>query len=204
LKHAAIYYRVSTDKQDLDSQQQAIDKWIADLPESKKPKKTSIFKDEGISGKTMRRPGFQVMLKAIFEKKFDALIVYRLDRLSRNATHAIKILLDIDEVGVSFFSVTQPVLNLGPDNPFRRTMLAAFAEIAEIERDTIVARVKAGLDAAKKRGVTLGQPKKIDRNKQIQARNLKKQGQSMQKIAKEMKLSVGTIHKLLQCDDLTD
>ncbi len=204
MKHAAIYYRVSTDKQDLDSQQQAIDKWIADLPESKKPKKTSIFKDEGISGKTMRRPGFQVMLKAIFEKKFDALIVYRLDRLSRNATHAIKILLDIDEVGVSFFSVTQPVLNLGPDNPFRRTMLAAFAEIAEIERDTIVARVKAGLDAAKKRGVTLGQPKKIDRNKQIQARNLKKQGQSMQKIAKEMKLSVGTIHKLLQCDDLTD
>ena len=204
MKHAAIYYRVSTDKQDLDSQQQAIDKWIADLPESKKPKKTSIFKDEGISGKTMRRPGFQVMLKAIFEKKFDALIVYRLDRLSRNATHAIKILLDIDEVGVSFFSVTQPVLNLGPDNPFRRTMLAAFAEIAEIERDTIVARVKAGLDAAKKRGVTLGQPKKIDRNKQIQARNLKKQGQSMQKIAKEMKLSVGTIHKLLQCDDLAD
>ena len=98
MKHAAIYYRVSTDKQDLASQREAVDKWIAELPEAKRPGKVTVFKDEGISGKTMRRPGFQAMLKAAFSRQIDGLIVYRLDRLSRNATHAIKILLDIDEV----------------------------------------------------------------------------------------------------------
>ena len=204
MKHAAIYYRVSTDKQDLASQREAVDKWIAELPEAKRPGKVTVFKDEGISGKTMRRPGFQAMLKAAFSRQIDGLIVYRLDRLSRNATHAIKILLDIDEVGVAFFSVTQPVLNLGPDNPFRRTMLAAFAEIAEIERETIVARVRAGLDAAKKRGVTLGQPRKVDRAKQLKARELKAEGLSMKKIAQALDLSTGSVHKLLNSSDLSE
>ena len=204
MKHAAIYYRVSTDKQDLASQREAVDKWIAELPEAKRPGKVTVFKDEGISGKTMRRPGFQAMLKAAFSRQIDGLIVYRLDRLSRNATHAIKILLDIDEVGVAFFSVTQPVLNLGPDNPFRRTMLAAFAEIAEIERETIVARVRAGLDAAKKRGVTLGQPRKVDRAKQLKARELKAEGLSMKKIAHALGLSTGSVHKLLNSSDLSE
>ena len=50
--------------------------------------------------------------------------------------------------GSHIYSVTQPVLNLGHENPFRRTMLAAFAEIAELERETIVAQVVAELEAA--------------------------------------------------------
>ena len=86
--------------------------------------------------------------------------MYKLDRFSRNATDAIRTLLDLDECNVAFVSVTQPVLNLGHDNPFRRTMLAAFAEIAEIERQTIVQRVKAGLEAAKQRGIKLAHPKR--------------------------------------------
>ena len=58
MKSVAIYYRVSTDRQDLDSQVQTVEKWLGDLSSEKKPERTLVFKDEGISGKTMNRPGF--------------------------------------------------------------------------------------------------------------------------------------------------
>ncbi len=198
MKNVGIYYRVSTDKQDLDSQRGVVEKWLEELPTDKKPKKTLVFKDEGISGKTTNRPGFQAMMQAAYEKKIDTIICYRLDRFSRNATTAIKTILNLDEVGVAFISVTQPVLNLGHENPFRRTMLAAFAEIAEIERDTIVARVKSGLEAAKKRGVKLGPPVKVNPAIQTHARKLRAEGRTFKEIASELDLSVGKVHQLIR------
>src|SRR5262245_21614478 len=198
----AIYYRVSTDKQDLDSQATTVEKWLGDLPEAKKPKSVTVYKDEGISGRTMNRPEFQQLLADASAGKLDTIVVYRLDRFSRNATTAIKLLLSLDEAGVAFISVTQPVLNLGHENPFRRTMLAAFAEIAEIERETIVARVRAGLDAARKRGVRLGAPAKVSGEKQREARSLKAQGLSYKAIAQRLELSVGSVHKLVNGADV--
>lgn len=193
-----IYYRCSTDRQDLDSQSITIEKWLQDLPEAKRPKSVTVFKDEGMSGTHTRRPGFQAMLDAANSGKIDTIVVYKLDRFSRSATTAIRLLLSLDEVGVAFISVTQPVLNLGHENPFRRTMLAAFAEIAEIERDTIVARVKAGLAAAKKKGVKLGTPKKLSTAKAVQAKELRSLGKSYRDIARTMKLSVGSVHTLVK------
>ena len=137
------------------------------------------------------------MLHAAFRRQFDTIVVYRLDRFSRNASDAIKTLLALDEAGVGFISITQPILNLGTDNPFRRTMLAAFAEIAEIERDTIAARVRSGLDAAKRRGVKLGPPIKADAEKNRLALELREQGLSFRAIARELSLSLGTVHKIL-------
>ena len=171
---------------------------MEELPSAKKPQKVLVFQDQGISGKTTNRPGLQAMLKAAYSGKVDTIVVYRLDRLSRNATTAIKMILNLDEAGVAFISVTQAVLNLGHENPFRRTMLAAFAEIAEIERETIVARVKAGLEAAKKRGVKLGAPKKYDLEKLRLAHQLKSEGQSFRKISKQLDVSLGTVSKMLK------
>ncbi len=192
----AIYYRVSTDKQDLDSQKVAIDRWLLELPN--KPKTVHIIKDEGISGKHENRPGYKELLGLAVQRKIDTIVVYRLDRLSRNATVAIKTLLELDEYGVGFISVTQPVLNLGHSNPFRRTMLAAFAEIAEIERDTIVARVRSGLEAAKRRGVVLGAPVKVTDDLVVKARELRAAGRSYKDISEELDVSVGSIHKALK------
>ena len=81
-------------------------------------------------------------------------------------------------------------------------MLAAFAEIAEIERETIVARVVAGLDAARKRGVTLGAPKKLNLEKKRQAWELRKSGLSIREIAKHIELSIGSVSKLLKTEEL--
>lgn len=195
----AIYYRVSTDKQDLESQKVAIDRWIAELP--KKPKSIHVIQDEGLSGKHENRPGYKELLSLAINRKIDTIVVYRLDRLSRNATVAIKTLLELDEYGVGFISVTQPVLNLGHSNPFRRTMLAAFAEIAEIERETIVARVRSGLDAARRRGVVLGAPVKVNEEAVSRAKILRAQGLSYKDIAVELGISVGSVHKALKPTD---
>lgn len=202
MKHVGVYYRVSTDRQDLASQKSAFAAWLTTLPESKQPLSIQEFKDHGISGKTTQRKAYQALLKAAFEQKIDTIIVYRLDRLSRNATEAIQTLLILDQAGVGFVSITQPVLNLGLDNPFRRTMLAAFSEIAEIERDTIVTRVQAGLAAAKKRGVKLGRPREYTREQQQLARSRKAAGLSYEEIAGELKMSRGTAHKLCVGPDI--
>ena len=143
MRKVAVYCRVSTDAQEFFSQKYTVEKWFEELPIEKKPSSIVVYKDHGISGKTSQRPEYQKMLTAAFSRKIDTIITYRLDRMSRSAQEAIHTLLALDEVGVAFISVTQPVLNLGHDNPFRRTMLAAFAEIAEIERQTIVERVKS-------------------------------------------------------------
>ena len=198
LGKVAIYYRVSTDRQDLESQKIAVEGWLDSLGGDRKPITVKVYQDEGLSGKTLNRPGFQSMLTDARSGKLDTIICYRLDRFSRHATTAIRLLLDLDEAGVAFISVTQPVLNLGHENPFRRTMLAAFAEIAEIERETIVARVRAGLEAARKRGVKLGAPSKKSHVLIDQAQSLKNEGKTIREIASHLELSVGTVHSMLK------
>lgn len=200
MERIAIYYRVSTDKQDLDSQKNTIEKWLAE--QKVQPKKVYVIEDEGFSGKNQNRPGFKELMQRAAHKEIDTIVVYRLDRFSRNATVAIKTILELDEYGVGFISVTQPVLNLGHTNPFRRTMLAAFAEIAEIERDTIVARVKSGLEAAKKRGAVFGAPIKLTAEKQKEARRMKADGMSYKAISQRLELSVGSVHTLVNGETL--
>ena len=197
MKKCAVYYRVSTEKQDLVSQEVTVKQWFSDLPETKKPQSIKVFKDEGMSGKNSQRPGYQSLLNLAYSRKIDTIVVYRLDRFSRNASEAIQILLSLDEFGVGFISVTQPVLNLGHENPFRRTMLAAFAEIAEIERQTIVARVKSGLVAAKKRGVILGPPRKISKETQEKVLIARQKGATYRELSQTFSLSYGSIYQLV-------
>ena len=195
MKNIAIYYRVSTERQDLHSQKEAVESWLA--KRDTQPSKIYIFKDEGYSGSNQNRPAYRDLMKFAISGRIDTIVVYRLDRFSRSASTAIRTLLELDDYGVGFISVTQPVLSLGHSNPFRRTMLAAFAEIAEIERETIVARVKSGLQAARKRGVKLGRPQKTTAELLISVRELRLQGLSYSEIAQRVKLSKSKVHNML-------
>ena len=195
MKNIAVYYRVSTERQDLYSQREAIESWLA--KQDTQPSKIYTFKDEGYSGSNQHRPAYRDLIKLAISGRIDTIVVYRLDRFSRSASTAIRTLLELDDYGVSFISISQPVLSLGHDNPFRRTMLAAFAEIAEIERETIVARVRSGLQAARKRGVKLGRPQKTTAALLNNARELRQQGLSYSEIARRVKLSKSKVHTML-------
>lgn len=192
-----VYFRVSTDKQDLASQELAVKVWLENLPSNKKPENVLVFKDEGISGKTTNRPGYVNLMKAAFSGQIDTIVVYKLDRFSRDASTAIRSILELDQAGVAFISISQQALNLGHDNPFRRTFLAMFADLAEIERETIVSRVNAGLAAAKAKGKKLGNQKIITEETRNKITKLRKQGESIRKIAQQVGLSSSQIHRMV-------
>jgi len=189
--NVAVYYRVSTEHQDHESQHADIEKYLTQTGLVD----ITVYTDV-CTGKHTDRPALQQLLSACRQGAHNLLVVYRLDRLSRDATAAIKLILELDELGVRFVSATQPVLNLR-DNPFRRTMLSAFAEIAQIERETIVARVRAGLDAARQRGVRLGQPP-LDAAVRARAVALVACGHTYREVQAQLGISLGTISRFVR------
>lgn len=195
MKKVAIYMRCSTNKQDLEMQKRHILDWL-DNHQKQSDLKIRWFTDAGCSGKNMNRPGMIELLKCVGSRQVDHVICYRLDRLSRNAITAIKLVMDMASQNIGFVATDQPILNLGNDNPFRHTMVAAFAEIAQIERETTVARVRAGLEAAKRRGKKLGRPEVISRDDIRRAAQayLDKKG-SLRAIAKQFNVSHNTVRK---------
>ncbi len=189
----AIYARVSTDTQDIDSQTHAIMQWM-----STRPVPTSITKytDLGISGSRDDRPQFQAMLADIAAGRIDTVVVYRLDRLSRTATTALQLLINWIQSGLEFWAVDQPALSASKDDPFRLTKLAMFSELAQIERETTVRRVKAGLAAAKARGVKLGRQHRLTQEQMGELRTLRDQGNTCRQLAKHFGVSVSTAARM--------
>lgn len=204
MKRVAVYYRVSTDKQDLDSQSHAVERYLQELPESARPQKVLVFKDEAVSGKTElgSRPGGKELLKAVATRAVDAVIIFRLDRLTRVTTAGIRLALDFDDAGVRLISVSEPSLNI--EGSMRHVMLACVAVFAQIERETTISRVKAGLAKAKAQGKVFGRPWKISALVQAKARALRAQGMTVKNIASELALSMGSVHKLINGPDLPD
>lgn len=191
LMTTAIYYRVSTEDQSIDMQRVAVDRW---LTEQKYADQLKIYQDLGISGSNRNRPAFKRMLADAEKSRIKAVIVYKLDRLTRDTLTAIKVILRFDELGVRFISTTQPMFSHG--TPFRHAMIAIFAELAQMERELIVERIKAGLAAAMKRGVKLGAPIKATSEVSLAIVQAREAGKTIAEIAKAMKLSNGTVHKV--------
>lgn len=195
MKNLAIYYRVSTDKQDLASQKHAVETWLEGL--DPQPESVRVIKDHGFSGSTTKRPGYQQVLQLAAEGEIDTIVCFKLDRFSRSASSAIRTILDLSEKGVGFVSVTQQALNLTKNNPFRNTMLAAFADIGQIERETISERTKAGLAVARARGKRLGRPKVGTAAQIRQVQRLRESGASFRDIAAQVGLSKTKVYTML-------
>ena len=195
MEKIGIYYRVSTDKQAFDMQEKAVNDWLEKLPT--KPR-YRVFKDFAESGKKNTRPKYAELKKRALAGEFDAVVCYRLDRFSRSSNEAITTILALKEAGVNFVAVDQPHLSFDADNPFSNMLLAAFADIAQIEREIIVSRVKRGLEAAKAKGKKLGRPSIIDSDKLQKMHKLSAAGLSTRDIGKELGLSYGTVAKHLR------
>lgn len=169
-----IYYRVSTDQQDTESQKHEVQKYLDSLPSESQPNSVKVYEDKGISGSKDERPEFQHLLDDLHSGLIDTVLVYRLDRLTRSSSTAIRLLLDFEDKNINFISVTQPFLSSNTNNPFRKTILAMFSELAQIEREAIVTRVKAGLSNARAKGVTLGRPQAYTEDQRMQIIDLYK------------------------------
>lgn len=112
-----------------------------------------IYEDEGFSGKNVDRPKFQKMLKDAKEKKFDILICYRLDRVSRNIADFSSLIQELEKNDISFISVAE---QFDTSNPMGRAMMYIASVFAQLERETIAERVRDNMLELSKSGRWLG------------------------------------------------
>jgi DNA invertase Pin-like site-specific DNA recombinase len=113
-----------------------------------------IYGDHGVSGKIKKRVGLDDMLNSL--KSGDTLAVWKLDRLGRSTIHLLQLLSDLRDRGVDFQAITQ---GIDTTTAVGRMLYGQLAVFAEYERSLISERTKAGMAAAKARGVHVGRPK---------------------------------------------
>src|SRR5713101_9231440 len=130
-----------------------------------------IFKDDGLSGETTQRPALRRCLKKL--EPGDTLIVWKLDRLGRSLRDLITMLDDLKSQGVKFRSLTE---HIDTDTPTGRAMWQLIGLLAELERSLISERTRAGVNAAKRRGVKFGRKRKLTPEQLDHARELIEKG----------------------------
>jgi DNA invertase Pin-like site-specific DNA recombinase len=99
-----------------------------------------------------------VLLKDARRRRFDVLVVWRLDRLGRNLRHLIVLLEELQALGIAFVSLNEGIDATTPAGKLQMHILGA---IAEFERARIAERVKAGLQRGRAQGKRLGRPRKV-------------------------------------------
>ena len=187
---AALYLRVSTDKQTCENQRIA----LTELCARRGLTVLATYDDNGVSGSTGRdrRPQLDALLKDAMRRRFVVVVVWSIDRLGRSMLHVAQAMADLTAAGVALYSEQQ---GIDGSTPTGRAMLQMATIFAELERSMIVARVNAGLDRARARGVRLGRPSvpaKVERaiRQRLQA------GEGMLKVAKAVGVGTSVVQRL--------
>ena len=189
-KRAALYLRVSTDGQTVDNQRLALEA----VCEQRGWQMVQVYADNGISGAKGRnqRPGLDALLKDASRGRFDVVMAWALDRLSRSLLDLLDTLGELEAAGVALVLHEQAIDTTTPAGRMFFQITGAFAEF---ERAMIRSRVRAGLDRAKARGVRLGRPKtgaKVEAA--IRARLAA--GEGVKKVAKAVGVGNGTVSRV--------
>ncbi len=188
LKRIAIYARVSTTDQSTDSQ-------LLDLRRYVSERGWNIYKeyvDEGISGTKDSRPTLNQLMNDAKKRRFDVVLVWRFDRFARSTKHLILALEEFKNLGIDFVSYQE---NIDTSSPLGSAIFTIISAVAQLERDIIAERVKAGLRRAKENGKKLGRPRaSVDTEK---IHRLRSKGLSLRAIAKETGVSRTTVSDVL-------
>lgn len=176
---------------------------------------TEIITDEGLSGKDLNRPGLQRLLELSKGREAEAVIVYKLDRLSRKTRDLLFLIEDVFKKGnTRFFSLTEQI---DTDTAIGKFFLTLMGAMAQMERELIAERTKANLAYKKEQGESLGHipygyqriKGKLVKNELEQRvirkiKRHKKQGKSYRKIAEMLnRQGVSTRSKDAQWHDST-
>ncbi len=152
---AVLYIRVSTARQaeqgaSLDTQEARLRQYAA----FHGIEQVEVVADEGLSGKTTARAGFQKVMEAVKAKTVDAVIVYSLSRFARNTIATLEAIEVMNAKGVAFHSLSE---NIDTTSPIGRFFLTTLAALAQLEREQIAERTRAVLQHKKSLGERVGQ-----------------------------------------------
>lgn len=181
------YARVSTEDQNLDLQ----------LSELKKVGCKKVFSDKA-SGANAERPGLREALSHLREG--DTLAVWKLDRLGRSVKGLVDLVLDLDRQKVHFRSLTD---GIDTRTPAGRFFFHVMASLAQMERELIVERTRAGLNAAKQYGRVGGRKRLMTEKKVNAARKLLAAGTPPREVAQSLGVSVPTLYRWIPASSST-
>ncbi len=184
----ALYARVSTLNHNQDPELQ-----LAELREYATRRGWAIaeeFVDRGVSGSKESRPALNRLMADAHRRRFDAVLVWKIDRFGRSLKHLVNALAELDARGVAFVSMRD---NLDLTTPSGRLMFQIIGAMAEFERSLIQERVRAGLRNARAKGKRLGRPRAIVDAAEIAG--LRASGASWRAVARELRVGEGTARR---------
>jgi DNA invertase Pin-like site-specific DNA recombinase len=188
MKRAALYLRVSTVDQHPESQ-------LYDLRQLAQQRGYEIVQEytDKISGAKAKRPGLDRLMADAHRGRFDVVMVWAFDRLARSVRHFLEVLDELNHLNVEFISFRE---NIDTGGPLGRAMVVIISAIAELERNLIIERVRAGLRRAKLEGIRLGrEPLNVDRAALIRDRA---RGMSLTQLAKAYAISRSSVCRVLR------
>ena len=151
---------------------------------------TSEYVDQGVSGSKESRPELNQLMADAHRRKFDAVLVWKIDRFGRSLKHLVNSLADLCAYGVAFISFRD---NLDLSTPSGRLMFQIIGAMAEFERSLIRERVKAGLRNARAKGRKFGRPRvQIDA---ARVAELRRDGLSWSQVCQSLSVSKGTAQR---------
>ena len=112
-----------------------------------------VYEDEGFSGGTLERPQFKKMMADAKEKTFRAVVVYRLDRISRNIGDFAKLIEQLNRMKIDFISIKE---QFDTSSPMGRAMMYISSVFSQLERETIAERIRDNMHELSKTGRWLG------------------------------------------------
>jgi site-specific DNA recombinase len=160
-KRCAIYARKSTEEgleqafNSLDAQREACAAFILSQAHEGWEQVNEQYDDAGWSGGNMERPALKQLLADVSAGKIDVIVVYKVDRLTRNLADFARIVDALDKAGASFVSVTQA---FNTTNSMGRLTLNVLLSFAQFEREVTSERIRDKIDASKKKGMWMGGP----------------------------------------------
>ncbi|GGD79438.1 resolvase [Emticicia aquatilis] len=181
------YARVSTQEQNLDLQLDALNKAGV----------KKIFTDK-VSGAKSQKPQLEELLK--YARKGDTIVVWRLDRLGRTTVQLIQFVEELQKLGISLKSLTEPI---DTSTATGTLVVQIFCVLAEHERNVLRERTRAGLNSARIRGRTGGRPKglspKYEKIKDLVKNAYESKGSTTAEIMQAFKIpSRGTLYRILE------
>jgi DNA invertase Pin-like site-specific DNA recombinase len=188
MKRAGLYMRVSTVDQHPETQ-------LLDLRQMAAQRGYEIVQEytDRISGTKAKRPGLDQMMADARRGRFDVVLVWASDRIARSTRHFLEVLDELCRLNIEYVSFRE---NIDTGGPLGRAIVIIIGAVAELERNLIIERVRAGMRRAKLEGRHIGRnPLKLDHTA-IQLDRC--QGLSLRQIARGHKISTATVQRVLR------
>jgi DNA invertase Pin-like site-specific DNA recombinase len=175
------YARVSTDEQSLDLQLDAL----------KAAGCKRVFTDK-VSTTTADHPGLADAVSHLRDR--DVLVIWKLDRLGRTVKGLVGFVADLQERKIQFRSLTD---GIDTTTPAGRFFFHVMASLAQMERELLAERTRAGLDAARRRGRVGGRKRRMTPGIVESARKLLRGGMAPREVAQSLSVSIPTLYRWL-------